>query len=260
MTQENKIPENISERKTWLNKPENRDPIVRNGAGSIYYAGDKKSLSDIFIIVSYRSAKCGGGLAHFGGLGEDCDLVEGDKIATGINNARREGQEEMEEILGYEPALDTNKYQFLFAARDDGFIINNGRGFPVNARLHSYEMEPELVEALLPNGALTRDRDPEQGGPIETDKIEKVSFTDALTRQDEYHYAHEYFSLWVMAAKELKQDVIKIANDLNKQSKSIAVDFQKVADKMHCDLDTLEQALGQEYKGKIKQYQQSLKP
>ena len=259
MTHTPNIPETIPARKAWLNTPENRDPIARNGAGAIYYTGDKQSLSDLFIIASYRSAKCGGGLAHFGGLGEDCDLIKDNVLKTGINNAKREGQEEMAEILGFEPDLANEKYQFLYAARDDAFIINNGRGFPVNARLHSYEMDQDLVEALLPHGRVTRDRDPQQEGPVETDKIEKISFRDALTRQDDYHYAHEYFSLWVMAAQELKQDVIQVARDLNADTKSIAVDFQKVADKMHCDINTLETALGTEYQGKLKKYQQSIK-
>lgn len=255
------IPTTPEARKKWLLKPENRDPIARGGAGSIYYKGDVKSPKNLKIVVSTRAARVGQGLAHFGGLSEDCDTVKDNKIQTGKNNACREGREEMAELLGYEPELDVNRYHHLYTAHDDGFFIRNGKGFAVNASLHSYEMDDKLYNALFPNGALRRDRDPDHDGAEETSHAEVISFFDALKRQNDYFYAHEYFALWVMAAHIMQCDVVKLAEEVNADMKGKAarVDFNDVAARMHTDLKTLEQYLGKSYAGKLTEYEARFK-
>jgi len=243
MTQDN-IPNTENERKAWLLKPENRDPIARRGAGSVYYSGSLSDVKNLRLVVSTRSQQTGGGLAHFGGLGEVEDIIKDDVLATGIQNARREGQEEMEELLGYQPELDADKFVFLYAAKDDGFFIKNGKGFPVDARLHACEMDTALYEDMFPNGETIRHRDPNHKGFQETNKAESFLFLDILKRQDDYHYPHEYFALWVMADKVLNIDITTLIKDSG-------VDFAKLADKMHTDIATLESYLGPKYSGKL---------
>ncbi|GEM_PF-7100378 len=249
------IPTTPEERKAWLLKPENRDPLARDGAGSIYYKGDLSDPKKIKIIVSTRSERIGGKLAHFGGLSEECDTVKNDSVQTGKNNACREGREEMAELLGCEPNLDVSKYQLLYVARDDDFFIRNGKGFAVNASLHTYKMNDELYESLFPNGATRRDRDENHEGVEETSHAEVVSFFDALKMQDKYRYAHEYFALWAMAAQVMQCDVIALAEQVNAETKGHRVDFNSVAARMHTDLPTLEKYLGPEHSGKLTAYE-----
>ena len=250
-----KIPENRDERIEWLKKPENRAPLARRGAGSIYWRGDLSDPDNIEIIVSTRSGNVGAGLAHFGGLGEDEDFVPGDDLKTGIRNALREGQEEMEELLGYQPDLKEDRYAFLYAAKDDKFLINNGKGFAVDARLHAYETEPELWEALFPAGAKISHRDESHNGYQETDKAEVLTFKEALTRQADYHYPHEYFALWVMAAKEMKADLDALAEEASAKMRGARVDFTRLAEDMFISVAELETHLGDRFQGVLQKYE-----
>lgn len=252
----NPIPATPEERKKWLLNPENRDPLARGGAGSIYYIGDKTDPKKLKIVVSTRAARVGQGLAHFGGLSEECDTVKGDPVQTGKNNACREGREEMAELLGSEPDLDVARFYRLYMAHDDGFFIRNGKGFAVNASLHAYEMDEKLYNALFPNGTTRRDRHPDHVGAEETSHAEVISFFDALKRQDDYFYAHEYFALWVMAAQILDCDVVDLADKVNADMDSKRVDFNKVAARMHTDLKTLEKYLGPDCAGQLTRYEE----
>lgn len=249
------IPENRDARIEWLKKPENRDPLARRGAGSIYWRGDVSDADSVEIIVSTRSGNVGAGLAHFGGLGEDEDVVPGDALKTGIRNALREGQEEMEELLGYQPDLKEERYTFLYAAKDDKFLINNGKGFAVDARLHAYETEPELWEALFPDNARISHRDENHNGFQETDQAEVLTFKEALTRQEDYHYPHEYFALWVMAAKEMNADLDALAEEASATMGGGRVDFTKLADEMFTTVAALETYLGDGYQGVLQKYE-----
>jgi hypothetical protein len=249
------IPAKRDERIEWLKNPENRDPLSRRGAGSIYWRGDVADPDSVEIIVSTRSGNVGAGLAHFGGLGEDEDIIPGDDLKTGIRNALREGQEEMEELLGYQPDLKEERYTFLYAAKDDKFLINNGKGFAVDARLHAYETEPELWEALFPDNAKISHRDENHNGYQETDQAEVLTFKEALTRQEDYHYPHEYFALWVMAAKEMKADLDALAEEANAKMGNARVDFTKLADEMFVSLAELETHLGEGYQGVLQKYE-----
>ena len=250
------VPKTPEERKKWLLNKKNRDPLVRGGAGSVYYLGDTSDPKTLKLIVSTRAARVGRGLAHFGGLSEECDTVKDDPLKTGINNALREGREEMSELLGYEPDLKVDNYTFLYTAHDDGFFIRKGEGFAINARLHAYEIEQEIFDAMFPNGATRAEPHKDYNGPEETSHAEVTTFFDALQRQDEYFYAHEYFSLWVMAAKLMNQDVLKLVAAVNNALPGDArVDFNKVAEKMHTDLSTLEGYLGAGYKGRLEKYE-----
>lgn len=250
------IPENRDARIDWLKKPENRDPLARRGAGSIYWRGDLSDPDSVEIIVSTRSGNVGAGLAHFGGLGEDEDIIPGDALRTGIRNALREGQEEMEELLGYQPDLKEDRYSFLYAAKDDKFLINNGKGFAVDARLHAYETEPELWEALFPDNAKISHRDESHNGYQETDKAEVLTFKQALTRQEDYHYPHEYFALWVMAAKEMKADLDVLAEEARATMNGGRVDFTKLAEDMFTSVAELESYLGDNYQGVLQKYEE----
>lgn len=249
------IPESREERIAWLKKPENRDPLARGGAGSIYWRGDLSDPGSVEIIVSTRSGNVGAGLAHFGGLGEDEDIVPGDAVRTGIRNALREGREEMEELLGYQPDLKEDRCIFLYAAKDDKFLINKGKGFAVDARLHAYETEPELWEALFPKGAKISHRDENHNGYQETDKAEVLTFKEALTRQADYHYPHEYFALWVMAAKEMKADLDALAEEASATMKGNRVDFTRLAEEMFINVAELETHLGDGYQGVLQKYE-----
>ena len=250
------IPETAEARKKWLLDPQNRNPLVRGGAGSVYYTGDLSKPETVKLVISKRAAAVGEGLAHFGGLSEKEDTVPGDSVRTGQNNACREGREEMAELLGYEPDLDVAKFQLLYVAHDDAFFINNGHGFAVNASLHAYPMDQKTFNALFPNGATKRERCENHDGPVETAYAEVMDFMDVLTLQDSYHYAHEYFALWVMASKMMNQDVLKLLDRVNdKMPSGKRVDFNKVAAKMHTDLATLETYLGLKGKGQLRAYE-----
>ena len=254
------VPNTPEDRKKWLLDQKNREPLIRGGAGSIYFTGDMSKPKDLKIIVSTRAARVGQGLAHFGGLSEECDTVPGDALKTGINNACREGREEMSELLGYEPALKPENYHFLYTARDDGFFIRNGHGFAINARLHAYEIEREIFDALFPDGATRTDPHKDYKGPEETSHAEVMPFFEALKRQDDYFYAHEYFALWVMAAKMMNQDVMKLVDQVNADMpQGRRVDFNAVAAKMHTGLAELEEFLGTEYQGKLQKYEAGTK-
>ncbi len=250
-----KIPSDRNTRIEWLKKPENRDPLVRRGAGSIYWRGDLSDPDSVEIIVSTRSGNVGAGLAHFGGLGEDEDIVPDDKLKTGIRNALREGREEMEELLGYQPDLKEDRCKFLYAAKDDKFLINNGKGFAVDARLHAYETEPELWESLFPDGVTISHRDENHNGYQETDKAEVLRFKEALTRQKDYHYPHEYFALWVFAAKEMKADIGALAAEVSDKMQGGRVDFTKLAEDMFTSVKDLESHLGKGYEGVLQKHE-----
>lgn len=254
---DNNVPNTAAERVTWLKDPENRNPIRRQGAGSIYYRGDVSNVDSIEVIVSTRANAVGPGIAHFGGLSEEDDFKNDGDLKAGIRNALREGQEEMEELLGYEPDLKEDKYVFLYAAHDDKFFIENGHGFAVDARLHAYEAETELWDALFPNGATETLRDENHTGEQETEKAEVFKFKDILRRQDDYHYAHEYFALWVMAAKVMKADIAELIEDVNAGMDDGAVDFKKLADRMYLTVEELEDYLGDDYEGVLQTYEAS---
>ena len=86
---------------------------------------------------------------------------------------------------------------------------------------------------------------------------------------------HEYFALFVMAAKMMNEDVMKLVDEVNteiqkqpeggfiakpnKGIKTDRIDFNWIAQKMHTDLETLETHLGPEYKGKIQAYEARFK-
>ncbi len=249
------IPDTPKERIEWLKDAENRDAIKRMGAGAIYYRGDLSDINSICVIVSTRSGNVGGGLAHFGGLSEEEDKVLNDELATGINNACREGREEMEELLGYQPDLEKDNYAFLYAAHDDGFFIRNGKGFAIDARIHSYKIDDCLWEEFFPENAKISDRHENHEGFEETEKAEPLTFKDAMTRQQDYHYPHEYFSLWVMAAKMIDVDVMELLKDLNSSMSPERIDFTKLALDMNIEISELENHLGQGYKGKLQEYE-----
>lgn len=244
------IPATPEERIEWLKKSENRDPLRRLGAGSIYYRGDLSDISTIEIVVSTRSNAVGAGLAHFGGLGEEEDLAD-TLLQTGIRNALREGQEEMEELLGYKPDLKAEDFTFLYAARDDKFFINNGRGFAVDARLHACPMPPAVWEAMFPNGARISTRHPDHAGFEETEKAEVLPLREALKRQDDYHYPHEYFALWVMTAKMMHADIAALATEISREMSPNRVDFTRLAKAMFVSVRELESHLGPEYKNAL---------
>ncbi len=263
---------NKQEREDWLKQPGNRDSVKRIGSGSIYTKGPVSDVRNTKIIVSMRAEEVGRGLAHFGGLSEDEDKVPGDDLATGINSACREGMEEMEELLSYEPPLKTEKYEFLYTASDDNFFVNNGFGFAVDSRLHTYPMAEWTT--IFPEGITRRDRHENAQGPRETEFAEVTTVFNALTRQKEYFYMHEYFALLVLAAKSMNEDVMDLVKAVNveikanqndgefvaKPNKNIVrdrVDFNFMAKRMNTDLETLENHLGPEYKGKITAYEKT---
>lgn len=249
------IPKTVAERVTWLKDPENREPLRRQGAGSIYYRGDLTDIDSVEVIVSTRSNSVGPGIAHFGGLGEDEDHVEGDILLTGIRNALREGQEEMEELLGYAPDLKEEGYVFLYSANDDKFFINNGHGFAVDARLHAYPAEDDLWTALFPDGATVSLRDENHQGEEETEKAEVHRFKDILKHQDDYHYPHEYFALWVMAAKMMDVDIAELATEVSADMDGARVDFTKLAKDMFVSVADLERYMGAKYDGVLQKYE-----
>ncbi len=248
------IPATPEGRLEWLKNPQNRDPIRRRGAGSVYYRGDLSDINSIEIVVSTRSNAVGAGLAHFGGLGEDEDLADS-LLQTGIRNALREGQEEMEELLGTKPDLNAADFVFLYAARDDKFFINNGRGFAVDARLHACPLPPAVWEAMFPNGARISTRHPNHAGFEETEKAEALSLREALKRQDDYHYPHEYFALWVMAAKMMQADIAALATEISREMSPNRVDFTRLAKAMFISVQELESYLGPEYKNALQYHE-----
>ncbi len=253
------IPNSKKERIKWLKKPSNRNKFVRQGAGAIYWYGNLDNIDSIKIIVSTRSTNVGGGLAHFGGLGEDEDIVAGDKIASGIKNAIREGEEEIEELLGYKPKLKQENCKFLFSANDDRFFIENGKGFAVDARIHTYRVDDELLEVIFPNGENISKRYKNHAGFEETEQAELLPFKEALKQQANYHYPHEYFSLWVFAAKEMGEDIIQLVQEINKNMIATRINFQKIADDMFITVADLENYLGKEYKDKLEEYENCFK-
>jgi len=251
----NNIPSTASKRIEWLKQPDNRNPICRGGAGAIYYQGDLSNVDTLRVIVSHRSKNVGQGLAHFGGLQEVEDIVQGAPVQTGINNACREAKEEMAELLGFEPDLNLENYTYLYAAKDDGFFIQNGKGFPVNARLHAYEMDNIVWTQLFPNNTTERGRDSTHEGYEETDKAEVLLFKEALKREADYFYPHEYFSLWVMAAKVMKCDLEKLITQVNGEMHPQKLNFERLAERMYTDLEALDKYLGGGYEEVLQKYQ-----
>lgn len=269
------IPDTEQGREKWLEDTKNRDSVKRIGSGSIYYKGALQDVKTTEMIVTMRHENVGQGLAHFGGLSEPEDQVPGDDLATGINSAAREGTEEMEELLNKAPNLDKAKYKFLYTSSDDNFLIKNGYGFAIDSRLHAYPVEDDLWEDVFPNGATRKDRHPDYVGEEETAYAEVTTIFNAMARQNEYFYMHEYFALFVMAAKMMNEDVMTLVDEVNAEIKkqpkdgfvakpnqgikTDRIDFNWIAKKMHTDLETLENHLGPKYKGKIKAYEAKFK-
>jgi len=244
MPQPHNIPNTPEDRKEWLKNLANRNTVLNGGAGAVYFYGDKTDPKKLEVMVTHRHKDVGEGLANFGGLREDEDIVKGKPLQTALNNVEREGEEELEEILGFKPDLKQDQFTYLYTTHDDVFFTNHGKGFAIDAYLFCYAMDDKLYTNLFPNGEKESLRVDNANQEEETVKTERMPLYDALKLGDKYKYPHEYFSLWVMTAKVLKLDVVKLAKELG-------TDFTHIAKQMDVSVSKLEEFLGNTYKGKL---------
>ncbi len=186
------------------------------------------------------------------GLTHDIDTIA-------HNTVRRELAEELGEIhLKFEVDPDRLHLVGMGPIKDDKYILNTWKKGDIDKAKNVYAVNPYCHTYLLSEAEAFRinSQSQQEGHVGEIAALERKSLLEALQGYPngnptfDYHYLHEYMTVWTVAAEVLKHDaesLVELAKKVQlgayQAGKNVPLNFEKMAETMGVEIGELEGAM-----------------